>query len=125
MAKIEILDIVLPKWEDVRNGGPSQSLIVTFTVDGIKFRCTYIQEHYFYRGMPGICTELCSFQKIEKGEITSVINCDGEFRIPHEGKYVPSGYASNNYCGDDPRYLQADEAIVLQYLVAPFVNRYF
>ena len=124
MEEIKILDIKLPEWKDVRSGHPGQELIVTFKVGDDKFRCVYIQEHYFYDGMPGTWRDRCSFHKIERGEVKNSITCDGEFKIPHKEGRVDA-YADHTYKGDDPRYLQADEAIVRQYLVEPFVERYY
>lgn len=120
---IKIIEIILPKWEAVRKGNPGQELTVLFSVGKDKFRCVYTQEHYFYRGIPGIWHENCIFQKIKSGEIISKINCSGEIFIPHEGE-LRDAYDTYNYDGDDERYLHATEEIVMEYLIEPFVKRY-
>lgn len=120
---IKIIEIKHPDFKCVRKGLPGQELIFVFTVDGDKFRCTYIQEHYFYRGMPGEWREHCTFEKIVRGEIMSVIRCDGEFRIPHSGR--AEAYVRDEYMGDDPRYLYANEEILMNTFIKPFINRYY
>lgn len=122
--EIKILEIRLPDWECVRRGNVGQELLVYFTVDGKKFKCNYVQEHYFYRGMPGRCAEYCGFFRVEFGEERFIANCSGEFKIPHK-PWDGRVYSNNTYNGDDPRYLNATEAIVREYLIDPFINRYF
>lgn len=119
----KIIDIKLPNWECVRKGRAGQELIFTFSVDGDKFRCTYTQEHYYYNGMPGECGEHCTFEKIARGEILSLFRCDGEFRIPHSGR--AEAYVRDAYLGDDPRYLHANEEIILNTFIKPFISRYY
>ena len=131
MESIKIIDIRKPNPTAVRRGEVGQALIVVFSVNDDKFRMAYIQEHYFYRGMPGECRENLKFEKISHGEVLSTLNCSGEFKIPHkdrdeQGRYLSiEAYASYNYIGDDPRYLEADEKIVREYLVEPFVEKYY
>lgn len=122
--RISITEIRLPDWERVRSGEVGQELLVYFAVDGKKYKCKYIQEHYFYRGLPGVWRDHCFFFRIEDGEERAIANCSGEFRIPHKPGRIEA-YVPNTYDGDDPRYLEADESIVREYLVEPFVNRYF
>ena len=122
--KVTITEIRLPDWKCVRESTVGQELLVYFTVNGKKYKCQYIQEHYFYRGMPGTHREACHFYRIEEGEQRCIADCSGEFKIPHKPGVVEA-YANNTYNGDDERYLYADEAIVLEYLINPFVQRYF
>ena len=122
MESIKIIDIRKPNPTAVRSGETGQELIVVFSVNDTKFRMTYIQEHYFYRGMPGEYREHLKFEKISHGEVLSTLNCNGEFKIPHKDR---EAYAPYNYYGDDPRYLEADEKIVREYLVEPFVEKYY
>ena len=125
MNEIKIISIRKPDLQAVRNGVAGQELLVYFSVNGKKFKCDYIQEHYFYRGLPGIWHESCNFAKIEEGEAKHVACCNGEFKIPHDVPFNENAYADHNYNGDDPKYLEADDAIVLKYLVEPFVETYF
>lgn len=125
MTEVKIFEIRKPDPKAVRNGTVGQELIVYFTVNGKKFKCKYVQEHYFYRGMPGVWHENLSFFRLEDGEANLVADCSGEFKIPHDKKFNENAYAHSNYDGDDPRYLNADEKIVRQYLIDPFVERYF
>lgn len=120
---IKIIDIKYPDFQCVRKGLPGQELIFVFSVDGDKFRCTYIQEHYFYRGMPGEWKDHCSFEKIARGEVVNTIKCDGEFRIPHEGR--AEAYCDNEYNGNDPRFLHPSEEYIMETFINPFINRYF
>lgn len=131
MESIKIIDIRKPNLAAVKHGEAGQELIVVFSVNDTKFRMTYVQEHYFYRGMPGEYREHLKFEKISHGEVLSTLNCNGEFKIPHKdrdehGHYLSiEAYASYNYYGDDPRYLEADEKIVREYLIEPFVEKYY
>lgn len=131
MESIKIIDIKKPTPSAVERGEVGQELIAVFSVNGVKFRMTYIQEHYFYRGMPGVWHESLKFEKISHGEVISTLVCNGEFKIPHKERderghlLEVRGYATYTYDGDDPRYLEADEKIIRQYLVEPFVERYF
>lgn len=121
--EIKIIDIKLPDFECVKKGRPGQELKFLFSVNDDKFICTYIQEHYYYSGMPGEWREHCKFEKISRGEILSTIDCSGEFRIPHEG--LAEAYSKNEYRGDDPRYLNASEEILLDTFINPFIKRYY
>lgn len=131
MEAIKIIDIRKPNLAAVKRGEVGQELVVVFSVNGTKFRMTYIQEHYFYCGMPGEWHERLKFEKISHGEVLSTLNCNGEFKIPHkdrdeQGHYLTiEAYAPYQYRGDDPRYLEADEKIVREYLVEPFVEKYY
>ena len=131
MESIKIIDIRKPNPTAVRRGEVGQALIVVFSVNDDKFRMTDIQEHYFYRGMPGECRENLKFEKISHGEVLSTLNCNGEFKIPHKdrdehGRYLSiEAYAPYNYYGDDPRYLEADEKRVREYLVEPLGEKYY
>lgn len=131
MKDIKIIDIQLPNPVAVHRGETGQSLVVIFTYKDTKFRCTYIQEHYFYRGMPGECSESCRFEKIKEGEVLSTIKCDGKIKIPHYDRDAKGNrlevraYADHNYMGDDPRFLNATESVVLKYLIEPFISMYW
>ena len=63
MESIKIIDIRKPNLAAVKRGEVGQELIVVFSVNGVKFRMTYIQEHYFYCGMPGECREHLSLRR--------------------------------------------------------------
>jgi len=142
MNKIKIESIKLPNPEAVRRGRVGQNLVVIFTVESLsgqllvkdKFKCEYIQEHSTYDGIPGTWREHLVFAKLERGSVVNCIDCSGEFLIPHKERaangtpYVVeafSSYGQTLYRGDDPRYLKADEKIVRQYLIEPFVQKYF
>lgn len=131
MESIKIINIRKPDLAAVKRGEAGQELIVIFSVNGAKFRMTYIQEHYFYRGLPGEWCEGLKFEKISHGEVLSTLNCNGEFKIPHKdrdenGHHLSiEAYASYHYYGDDPRFINADEKIVREYLIEPFVEKYY